>query len=391
MIVFAVLTSINLPELTAQDNRKVDELIKQLNSPDPKVRETAAWDLAFTQPLPEKSAYPLIQIFKNDNNPKVRIAAASALAYLKSTAQETIPLFMKTLKEETHDEVRASAAQALGYLGPVAKDAIPLLIITLNDKNKQVRKNAAYALGNMGALAQEAIPQLIEVLRDDDAFVRFNAAEALARMSRDVKTIIPLLVKKLEQGDRRYTLGIIKVIDNSDKQLGKPAVPELLKLLKDSDQNVRREAAGAIVRTGTTPQEALPPLIEALQHQDGGERSGALSSLAFFEGKKNSEAITPHLISALKDKDWRVILTAGITLSWRGKKDPKVVMPYLIEALAKSESAYVRKGVAEALGTMGAQAKDAVPALKKAEKDQDKNVRESATRAISSINSKLGK
>jgi HEAT repeat protein len=97
----------------------------------------------------------------------------------------------------------------------------------------------------------------------------------------------------------------------------------------------------------------------------------------------SKEKTTPELIVDLNSRQEKDRIIAVRTLPKR-KDDAARVVPALIEALKDDESD-VRWSAAIGLGYFGAQAKDAIPALKRAQSDKDARVREGATVALSRI------
>ena len=101
-------------------------------------------------------------------------------------------------------------------------------------------------------------------------------------------------------------------------------------------------------------------------------------------GGCSNQKSTDELISDLKSGTEIEGVVAARTLP-RGKGDAAKVVPALIEALTHKGSD-VRRSSAIKLGVFGEQAKDAIPALQKAEEhDGDARVREAAGIALSRI------
>ena len=97
-----------------------------------------------------------------------------------------------------------------------------------------------------------------------------------------------------------------------------------------------------------------------------------------------SEKSTDELIADLKSGKEEEGVTAARTLP-RGRDDAAKVVPALIEGLT-NKSNDVRRSSALKLGEFKALAKDAIPALQKAEQDDgDARVREAAGIALSRI------
>lgn len=95
---------------------------------------------------------------------------------------------------------------------------------------------------------------------------------------------------------------------------------------------------------------------------------------------------TDGLIEDLSSKDDGDRIKAVRLLQHR-KGDAADVVPALIESL-KDSDVDVRWSAAIGLGYFGAEAKSAIPDLEKVKSDQDRRVRDAATRAISRIEGK---
>lgn len=92
---------------------------------------------------------------------------------------------------------------------------------------------------------------------------------------------------------------------------------------------------------------------------------------------------TDELIADLKSSQERDQLIAVRLLPDR-KGDSAKVIPALIDAL-KNGGGDIRLSAAVGLGYFGEEAKDAIPALKAAQRDRDARVREAAGKALSRI------
>lgn len=92
----------------------------------------------------------------------------------------------------------------------------------------------------------------------------------------------------------------------------------------------------------------------------------------------------PALRAALKDPDSAVRSRAAASLVWLDRGLGPEAQPVLIQALCDAEAG-VRADAAEALGLLGSEARPAVPALRRALKDEKNVVREAAAVALASI------
>jgi HEAT repeat protein len=161
-------------------------------------------------------------------------------------------------------------------------------------------------------------------------------------------------------------------------------IEELIRELGSEDENVRMYAGERLISIG---QEAVKPLIEALEDFEHPARHMIAATLGYIGDKR----ATPALIKALKDKDHLVRLHAAAAL---GKlKDIKALEP-LIHALfdattsvekdpLTNEPLTVRAAAAQSLGELGD--RRAVPALIAALSDQNRGVRTAVIQALMRI------
>jgi HEAT repeat protein len=144
-----------------------------------------------------------------------------------------------------------------------------------------------------------------------------------------------------------------------------PDVAKLAAQLGSTDRDTRREAGHALEKLGPAAKPALPELIKALDDSDKQVWANALAAIAAI-GPGATDAI-PRLMQVFDSRrggDMRqrdkaqMIMRAANALACIGD----AARPALIEAL-KSNDTGVRFGATKALGGMGAQSRDAIPAL----------------------------
>ncbi|MFL5339813.1 MAG: HEAT repeat domain-containing protein [Gemmataceae bacterium] len=111
---------------------------------------------------------------------------------------------------------------------------------------------------------KELVPALVDALKDIDPDVRQHAALALAAVG---SVAVKPLTEALKDGSRERRAAAAYAIGQMG-YVGRDAVPELVKLLKDEDPNVRRAAAQAIsrivssegLRMSNPPRAGVPAL-----------------------------------------------------------------------------------------------------------------------------------
>lgn len=302
----------------------VTELIKDLDSPDAKVRAQAAQTLADMGPNARPAVVALLRKLK-DADELCRTMAQNALEKIGAPDKSAIAVLKESLKDIV-PALRIYASEALGKLGPDALSAGPALIESLKDTEPVVRQNAARSLGRIGFDDRtKLVAELTPLLEDENKAVRVAAAESLT----------------------------------SGSSLGASDVAFIEKLLKHRDMEVRLCAARGLGKLGLQAKGAIPTLVTAFKDTAGKEaRRAIIEVLALFGA--DAKAALPVFIDAMSDQDLRVM--ASLAISKLGP-DAKPAVPALSEALTDSNDE-VRKNCLIALAKIGPDARDAVPALK---------------------------
>jgi hypothetical protein len=172
----------NLPNLREAKvgTKTYPELLKELNAPDPAVKEAAM---------------------------QAMIVFASEQSYLKTVQKEAVPLIIFELNNPatTDASIKVNGALALGLLMPkqtgpdgtigldekTMDSGVKCLIRLLGDYESVVRQYAATALGRIGQDARAAIPALVKETKDKAAWeIRRAAFAGLAQMA----------IEKVEKG-----------------------------------------------------------------------------------------------------------------------------------------------------------------------------------------------
>jgi HEAT repeat protein/outer membrane protein assembly factor BamB len=219
----------------------------------------------------------------------------------------------------------------------------------------------------------------------NDAKVRATAEAALIQGAR---RSLPLLRRFLASDDEDLHQQTFEII----RQIGPPAIPLLVELLRHEEVSFRRVAADALIDLAPDTESIQPALRQALRDEDAmvaGDAARALGALAESAGPSvaalintlshedpyvriyaaealasigpKAGAAAKDLAGALGDPIPGVRWAAGEALAGIGA-DAQLAVPQLIEAL-KDEFLYVRICAAEALGSIGPKAHTAREAL----------------------------
>lgn len=164
-----------------------------------------------------------------------------------------------------------------------------------------------------------------------------------------------------------------------DREIG-----SLVHAVQGKDPAVRRDAARSLGTYGPTARSAVPALIAALNANDWQLRALAADALVRID--PDPDRVAPPLIETFAEDasaDYRnaVIEPVARALATLGRG----AVPHLRRALADPRFT-VRLGAAEALGALGPDAQEALPALASAVRDDDHLfVRTAAAQALERI------
>jgi HEAT repeat protein len=135
-------------------------------------------------------------------------------------------------------------------------------------------------------------------------------------------------------------------------------VSDLTKQLKSPDADQRRAAAKSLFEMGDEAKDAVPDLVQALKDKDLFVRRFAAQSLG--EIGANARTAIPALKSSLGDGKKEVVEAAAVALGKIGSDGLSTLTDVVKD---KKQDTEVRRQAIIALGTAGANAKDAVPVL----------------------------
>ena len=304
--------------------------------------------------------------------------AATVLGEIGKDTPEAVSHLMKALEDPDYI-VRKNAARALGIIGPPARESVSGLCALLKgDASQQVRQEAAMALGMIHARPEESVPALLRAFKDSDEWARMRAISAVGRFGPEAASALPTLAPLLEQpAGQRTNAGVTAL--GAMQLIGEPAKPYLLKALNNKlSRSLAVEGLGSM-----GAPEALPEILKLLKDSDASVRVAAARALWKLDPKQTA-TVVPVLIEGVKDqKHWAVRGRAIFVLGEIGPA-AKESVPALCEAL-KDKYEDIRALAAISLGNMGATAKPAVPELRAALKDEDGGVREKAAKALEKI------
>lgn len=266
----------------------------------------------------------------------VREAALKSLQTLDPDGVQIVPALTEALAEKNLP-VRAWAAEQLGKYRDRAADAVPLLVLLAPGWQAGVGAKAAAAVQQIGAAA---VPGIITALTQPEEKARERAISGMARIHHATYSAMqpfkeqlgsppPPVMKKLNKslegfgeesagaGDPTDSLTRLrKELKNKGswwqryhaaQQIARlgvkalPALDDLIKALKDSDDDVREWSAKALGQIGPAAEKAVSALVENLDDSDDDARTAALTALSKI-GHAPPDAVD-KLLEVFKEMD----------------------------------------------------------------------------------------
>ena len=223
------------------------------------------------------------------------------------------------------------------------------------------------------ALSQSPLPQTKSSPSRNPALVRDSAdrllandpkvrATARAALVKGAARSLPLLRRFLDPGHEDLHVVTFELI----QQIGPPAIPLLVDLLRHEWDSIRRNAVNELIDLAPYTESIQPALRRALRDEDSmvaGDAARALGAL----GKTASPSVGA-LVDTLSHEDPYVRIYAAEALASIGPNAAKATNA-LAEALSDPIPG-VRWAACEALASIGPAAQSAVPQLIEALEDR---------------------
>ena len=151
------------------------------------------------------------------------------------------------LEKASADELNVEAAHGFQCLGAEAKTAVPA-IIRIYEARLSASSEwwSSYALGAMGPSASQAVPALLRGATNANPQSRVNSFIALAGMHAEPELTVAALTNAFADPDPdvgKWACNRFGLLGGEAKELRAHAQPALEPLLRDSDRQVRQEAA----------------------------------------------------------------------------------------------------------------------------------------------------
>lgn len=275
---------------------------------------------------------------------------------------KSINLWLNVLAEGTASsdgKVIQKAQEAISNIGPASA---PFIVSKLKSSDSWFHRRYRTLYVKLPGWIKQAAPQ---------PAVEFNVEDGERAFVWMEPNSMPAFVHALKQANLNVrtaavmAMGQVQVRSRADVS---PALPELIDCLGESDPYLLLYTLQVLAGLGPRAAPAVPALILALSASEAGReprsrvfvRAAAAQTLGRI-GPGASNAL-PALRPLLNDPEAyrRTVAAASI---WRICGDASNTVPVLIRGVREFNRLPVARISLDALGEMGSQAKDAVPAL----------------------------
>jgi HEAT repeat protein len=312
--------------------------------------------LETAMPAAAKSSEPAVSLLQSDST---RQSLAQALGKI-GDPRATDPL-ARALPRLADEWELYAFLEALGQIGD--PKAIPALRSVIANQPKLATR-AAEALGRIDN--PDTTRELIALLDSPNREIQVASAIALANLGE--KAAVTNLLEAMKSGPQRDAKQ--NIVDALGIVGDAAAVPHLIEALKDSEEDVRTQAAWALGNIGDpTASEAL---MRTLKDSAFGVRFAAAFALAIM----TNAAAVPRLEPLLGDQERRVRIAAACSLAFHGSERG---LPQLTVALKRLDD-WQRFGAVIALHRLNTPA--ARELARSAVDDRDAGVRKLASQAV---------
>jgi HEAT repeat protein len=199
---------------------------------------------------------------------------------------------------------------------------------------------------------EKTVDEWIKQATDANPQLRLESVHALAKIGLEAKIAIPPLIKLLRDNDEQ----VRSTAHQALRKMGQPAVTALTELLHDKNLSVRTSAAQALEVFGPDAKSAVPALAELL----GDSTASFVAAYALGSIGPEARYAIPKLIALLQENnDSRSAYASAL-----GHIGPeaKAAVPEIIKLLHEKDISVHYAAIA-ALGGIGPGAKDAIPDL----------------------------
>ena len=342
------------------DEAAFKNLLSTFNEADKEIRPNIALALGNYK---NKEAVEILISGLSDLDANVRYSCVTALGRIKDMSAVS-PLL--GCLGESNEWLFLNVVDALAKIHS-HKATNPLVAFYLRERNERKRAAIIGALGQLGDLT--AVTTLTRALRDPDDRVKANAIESFSKLGLPSDKVFSLIQPFFKYSSNRVRGNALVAA----ARIGKTAeLSANLRSMSDDPNKWVRATLGYILSVIDSP-DALEYLINLLKDDEQDVRKNAAKAFSI----RAKEAQTETVIRMLSDSAPFVRLQAIIIL---GKLRVSAASSLLIKMLDSERNPKLRASIITSLGRIGG--KEAIFTLQSALHDRDSRVRANAVEGL---------
>lgn len=236
----------------------VPELLKQLSN-DRKIDGAAR---ALSKIAPKQAAEKIAELFDDDI---LKYYAVRHAYRFKDHAAILVPRLL-AVRKTADPTLRATIDGQFSSIGKAAAPAVPILLAELKTADADTQSRLMRTLGRIAAEPDTVVPAILKIAESTTSDAgRRTVAGALQGFQAEAAPAVPLLVKWLD--DKETRASAVRALGAVGTQ-SKVAVPKLIKLLAEDDDDLQYWTISALGKIGPAASPAVPQIVKVFESSD---------------------------------------------------------------------------------------------------------------------------
>lgn len=307
----------------------------------------------------------LVETIKNDTE-ELKLLALKALPYFEEQSEIALPEILNILEHIHQETMILSCLNAIEHMHTHDTKAMNIVLSFILSPVETIRYKALDTLVSMGI---EITAPLLKISRNCNIQMQMEISKKLATFG---KAIVSVLIENI----RGNCPVARRVAADTFSNMGESAIPFLDDLMSETDFWIKKTVVSALSKMG---KDAIPALIQLIRdEQDNGSVAMAIEAL-----QKMKQKALGYLIPLLYDNNVRLSQLAIYSL----KKVNATYMdsiPDLLD-LIQHPHPIVRQSVAWCLGQIGHRDPAVFQALRTLQSDTDNSVAKVAEQILNQL------
>lgn len=355
-----------LPGWSRFSEKKLDNLVSQLHSPDIQVLTRTATELTrYAKAFPAKSGARLLEYFIDPAHQPIRQFLADALrgAFTAELFQPTLELLWHTEKEVRDNVIKILIPGLSSGRVHLANAVLDRLLDYLQDPDETVRERVGRIIASnfrrygymleigLKPLSEAQVNRVIALAETIERPVKRSLLAVLDAPVATYHAAIPLLIASLRDVDPEIAIAAMQSLLEMGQDVAYQAKVTIFGLLNHFSEMVRVRAAYTLGRIGRAERDIIDALLEVTYDTESSVKRAAISSLGELIRGKNNADVVERLLELTFDADSRVREKAVFHLGSLELRD--ILIVNRLVALLRDRDITVRGAAIDGLGKIG--------------------------------------